>query len=159
MKDMRVEDFVPAIVVWLLKHGAEETGNSAPKFLEYQFMTGAGLLRVLPVAKKKGKKSSMVVFTRFVDPAVAERLLGKGQSNPYTGKWNHYYFVSEGTTPQQAFDDVVQRLESVLPELRGPRCSRCGCTAKTAVVTRSFGREKVCVPCQKILLVDGQTVD
>src|SRR3989304_3715988 len=104
-------DFVAAVIEWLSGHGAEPT--APPCSYGYCLETRAG--RLLLEGVEAHENSFGTVFTRFVDPEAAVDLLGEGHVNPYSGKWNHYYFKLEGITSEGAFDDVIGRLTAVLP--------------------------------------------
>jgi hypothetical protein len=108
---MKTKDFVPAVHRWLEEHGARETPGAR---YEWELFTRAGLLAVSVVADDSRKlHHSMQVFTCFDIPEKALKVLRYGV-NPHSGKWNHHYFQTEGTTPQEAFDDVTARLGQLL---------------------------------------------
>jgi hypothetical protein len=85
----------------LLSLGATQNGD------DFTLQTKAGKLWLLPTSNSI--KGLGTVFTRFADPAAARHLV---DCNPYSGKWNHFFF--ERQTVDSAIEELEFQLRKVL---------------------------------------------
>lgn len=88
---MKKFDFIQAIEVILLRHGATQEGSYG-----WQLTTRAGLLDIKPYDNW--------VACRFYDPAAAATVIPCGSLNRCSGKWNWHY-----TKPTQLDADFLEK--------------------------------------------------
>ena len=95
------ERFFAKVKELLLNLGATQNGD------EFKLQTKAGELWLLPTPNSI--KGLGIVFTRFADPKAARQLV---PCNPYSGKWNHFFF--EKQTVESAIEELEFQLRQVI---------------------------------------------
>lgn len=94
--------FLAKVATLLLDLGA------TPSDYDFALQTKVGLLKLHP--SENHCEGLGTVFTRFNDPKAATELTG---CNPYSGKWNHFYF--SGWTVDSAMENLALHLRRLLP--------------------------------------------
>ena len=95
------QDFLVKVHVLLLSLGAEYDCE------EFSLQTKVGRLTLIP--RENQAEGLGAVFCRFNCPNLARTLV---DCNPYSGKWNHYYF--SGWTVETACEDFASRMRPLL---------------------------------------------
>ena len=95
------ERFLAKVKELLLSLGATQKGD------EFTLQTKAGDLWLFPTPNST--KGLGTVFTRFADPEAARQLV---DCNPYSGKWNHFFF--EQQTVEAAIEELEFQLRKVI---------------------------------------------
>jgi hypothetical protein len=93
--------FLAKVTELLLSLGATQNVN------EFTLQTKAGKLTLFPTPNSI--KGLGIVFTRFADPKAAHQFV---PCNPYSGKWNHFFF--EKQTVESAIEELEFQLKKVL---------------------------------------------
>ncbi len=103
MRKKERQRFVKNAKELLISLGAEQQGDG------FILSTKAGKLTLHPT-ENTGKDGPGSVFTRFADPKAARRIV---DCNPFSGKWNHHFFVNWSV--ETALADLELELKRILP--------------------------------------------